>query len=179
MYTSAVHGGKSMWTLGLYTCLTSFGSSTNLHHQMFPVIAHQTCTTVNVLQNCCSSVIFLWCLAWIALLRSCRNISITLRSGLWLGHSRKRIFCFDVAVLCFFSKHVWFLLTTQYFASSSVEPPSALLLIYYRLEGHIPHLSWFHHNWFAFCITNSFWFTCCFRRRIEKPAETLINWNGD
>lgn len=53
---------------------------------------------------------------------------------------------FDVAVLCFFSKHVWFLLTTQYFASSSVEPPSALLLIYYRLEGHIPHLKWFHHN---------------------------------
>lgn len=67
-----------------------FGSN-NLQ-QMCPVIVDQTHTTVRRDFAPFSSAIFLWCLMWIALLRSCQSFSLRLRSGLWHGHSRRRIF---------------------------------------------------------------------------------------
>lgn len=68
--------------LDLITRLPSFGSN-NLH-RTFLITVVQTYTMVRrnhflhhcSLQNCFSSAIFLGCLVWIALLRSCQNISI-------------------------------------------------------------------------------------------------------
>lgn len=84
-----VQGGKNMWTLNLITAWSSFGCS-NL--QMCPVIVDQTCTTVR--RDCApyGSAVYFWHLVRIALLGSCQSISFGLRSALWHGHSRRRIF---------------------------------------------------------------------------------------
>ncbi len=59
---------------------------------MCPVIVDQARTTVRRDFAPFSSAIFLWCLVRITLLRSCQTISFGLRSALWRGRSRRRIF---------------------------------------------------------------------------------------
>ena len=98
--------------LDLITCWPSFGS--NKLNQTFSVVGDQTCTMVRrniwpfiftkLFQF--SNIIFLGCLVWTAVLMSCHSISIRLRSGLWLGHSKRHIFfCRSCSVvdllLCF------------------------------------------------------------------------------
>lgn len=76
--------------LNLITVWPCFGSSDL--QQMCPVIVDQTLTTVRRDFAPFAIAIFLWCLVWIALLRSCQSISFGLRSVLWRGRSRRRIF---------------------------------------------------------------------------------------
>ena len=100
---------KACELLDLITVWPSFGSN-NLN-PIFPVVADQTCTTFKrnfgtfLFTNCFSSAIFLGCLVWTGLLRSCHSISSP-KPWYYLHHSLQLWWGFDVGALwLFFSTH--------------------------------------------------------------------------